>query len=235
MFKLNNTALTSSHYLSTNAAAQNIDYYDVLHIRKNAGRKEIKLAYYKLSKQFHPDINLEKGAEDKFKKIQEAYHILGDDRKKLEYDRQINEGYYKEYGSNSGTGSYSSSSSASDFKPGDFKKRTGSVYTGKTNIYDFDEYYREHYVKNRRTYTYQPHGSTFSSTNSDEELKNYWNRKEFSSAKESNFIDAKSFFIKLAVFNGILISFYFFINALKQKEKELVSQRKFMQRTNENR
>ncbi|HLG26974.1 MAG TPA: DnaJ domain-containing protein, partial [Paenisporosarcina sp.] len=63
------------------------DYYEVLGLMKSASKEEIKKAYRKLSKQFHPDINKEADAVDKFKEIAEAYEILSDDQKKSQYDQ----------------------------------------------------------------------------------------------------------------------------------------------------
>ncbi|MEA4820895.1 MAG: molecular chaperone DnaJ [Erysipelotrichales bacterium] len=67
--------------------AQKRDFYEVLEISKNATQDEIKKAYRKLAKKYHPDINKEPGAEEKFKEIQEAYDILSDDSKKQLYDQ----------------------------------------------------------------------------------------------------------------------------------------------------
>lgn len=58
------------------------DYYEVLGLSKGASKEEIKRAYKKLSKKYHPDINKEADAEDKFKEIAEAYEVLSDDQKK---------------------------------------------------------------------------------------------------------------------------------------------------------
>lgn len=63
------------------------DYYEVLGISKNASKDEIKSAYRKLAKQYHPDINKEPGAEEKFKEVQEAYDVLYDDNKRSTYDQ----------------------------------------------------------------------------------------------------------------------------------------------------
>jgi molecular chaperone DnaJ len=64
------------------------DYYNILGIGRDANETDIKKAYRKLSKEYHPDLNPEnKEAEEKFKDIAEAYSILSDKEKKLNYDR----------------------------------------------------------------------------------------------------------------------------------------------------
>ena len=65
----------------------NTEIYDTLGVSKGASQDEIKKAYRKLSKQYHPDVNQEAGAEEKYKKIQEAYETLGDEQKRASYDQ----------------------------------------------------------------------------------------------------------------------------------------------------
>ena len=63
------------------------DYYEVLGVSKTASEAELKSAFRKLAKQYHPDINKEANAEEKFKEIQEAYAILSDEGKRRQYDQ----------------------------------------------------------------------------------------------------------------------------------------------------
>ena len=64
------------------------DYYEVLGVRKDVDEKELKGAFRKLAKQYHPDANPgDKTAEHKFKEINEAYDVLKDPQKKAAYDR----------------------------------------------------------------------------------------------------------------------------------------------------
>lgn len=60
--------------------------YETLEVSENASEAEIKKAYRKLARQYHPDVNKEKGAEEKFKEINAAYEILSDKKKKAQYD-----------------------------------------------------------------------------------------------------------------------------------------------------
>ncbi len=63
------------------------DYYKILGVDKNASDEEIKRSFRKLAKQYHPDINKEPGAQEKFKEIGEAYSILSDPEKRRQYDQ----------------------------------------------------------------------------------------------------------------------------------------------------
>ena len=65
----------------------NNEYYDRLGVSKDASQDEIKRAYRKMSKKYHPDINKEPGAEEKYKEVQEAYETLSDDQKRAAYDQ----------------------------------------------------------------------------------------------------------------------------------------------------
>jgi len=63
------------------------DYYEVLGVHRGCTEEEIKAAYRRLAKQYHPDVNKEPGAEERFKEINEAYEVLSDPQKRAAYDR----------------------------------------------------------------------------------------------------------------------------------------------------
>lgn len=62
------------------------DYYETLGVPRNATAEQIRKAYRTLARKFHPDVNKDRGAEDKFKQINEAYEVLKDDEKRRRYD-----------------------------------------------------------------------------------------------------------------------------------------------------
>ena len=63
------------------------DYYETLGVTRAADADEIKLAYRKLARKYHPDVSKEKNAEEKFKEVQEAYEVLKDTEKRASYDQ----------------------------------------------------------------------------------------------------------------------------------------------------
>jgi DnaJ-class molecular chaperone len=63
------------------------DYYAVLGIPRTADAKQIKSAYRKLARKYHPDVNTDAGAEEQFKRVSEAYDVLSDTEKRAQYDR----------------------------------------------------------------------------------------------------------------------------------------------------
>lgn len=67
--------------------AEQRDYYEVLGVSRNASKDEIRKSYRRLAREYHPDINKDEGAEDRFKEINEAYEVLGDDEQRRIYDR----------------------------------------------------------------------------------------------------------------------------------------------------
>ena len=63
------------------------DYYEVLGVDKNASENDIKLAFRRLAKKYHPDVSKEPDAEEKFKEAQEAYAVLSDEKRRKQYDQ----------------------------------------------------------------------------------------------------------------------------------------------------
>lgn len=88
------------------------DYYEVLGVDKNADQSAIKKAYRKLAMKYHPDVNKEPGAEDKFKEINEAYEVLSDEEKRRNYDQF---GFAGVDGNFAGAGGFGQQGYAQDF------------------------------------------------------------------------------------------------------------------------
>jgi len=82
------------------------DYYQVLGVGRDADKKALKAAYRQLARKWHPDVNKESGAEERFKEISNAYEVLTDDNKKQIYDRYGEEGLKGGAGGMGGAGQY---------------------------------------------------------------------------------------------------------------------------------
>lgn len=102
------------------------DYYEVLGLQKGATQDEIKKAYRQLAKKYHPDVNKEAGAEEKFKEINEAYDTLSDEQKKARYDQFGHDDPTAGFGG--GTGGFSGFGGAGGF--GGFDDILNSFFGG---------------------------------------------------------------------------------------------------------
>lgn len=104
------------------------DYYEVLGVSREAADADIKRAYRKLSKQYHPDINKESGADEKFKEITEAYEVLSDSQKRAAYDQYGHAATDPNFGAGGGYGGYGGFGGG--FSGFDFDDILGSFFGG---------------------------------------------------------------------------------------------------------
>ncbi|XP_042497810.1 chaperone protein dnaJ A6, chloroplastic-like [Macadamia integrifolia] len=98
--QFNKKKLSSKHLSTVITAAA--DYYSTLGVPKSASVKEIKSAYRKLARQYHPDVNKQPGATEKFKEISTAYEVLSDDKKRAMYDQYGEAGIKNSVGGSAG-------------------------------------------------------------------------------------------------------------------------------------
>jgi curved DNA-binding protein len=123
------------------------DYYKMFGLERNATAKDIKKAYRKLARKYHPDINKEKSAEKNFKKVAEAYEVLKDPEKRKLYDhlgsewkngqdfKPPPEWKHQHFDSGADQGEFHNSNGFSDFFEALFKAKTGQQ--GRSNDFAY--------------------------------------------------------------------------------------------------
>jgi curved DNA-binding protein len=127
------------------------DYYKILSVEPEADSKTIKTAYRKLARKYHPDMNADKGAEDKFKEVAEAYEVLKDTKRRAEFDE------LRQYGSQSNQG----------FKPPpDWK----SGNAGQTDS-DFSEFFNSMFGGGSREFHHTNNEQAYSARGQDAEIE----------------------------------------------------------------
>ena len=123
------------------------DYYKMFGLERNATAKDIKKAYRKLARKYHPDINKEKTAEENFKKVTEAYEVLKDPEKRKLYDQLGDEWKngqdfkpppewkHQHFDTESDQGEFNNSKGFSDFFEALFRANTGQQ--GQSNDFAY--------------------------------------------------------------------------------------------------
>jgi len=153
-----NVKLCRSFAFATGTKRSATHYYDVLGISPKATQSQIKAAYYKMSKLYHPDMSADKIKDNHvmFTEINEAYEVLGNLQKRRMYDRGLgifNKGERRSSYGHSQEGPSHHKAQPSPFERGDRPPPP----TGRTSKYNFDEFYRHHYndIRERRNREYQ--------------------------------------------------------------------------------
>jgi DnaJ-class molecular chaperone len=127
------------------------DYYKTLGVSKNASEKEIKSAYRRLARQYHPDVNKDPKATDRFKQINEAYEVVSDPKKRSKYDQmgsdweriEREQEYARQYQSPAGAGAGSAG-------VGDFSDFFNTFFSGEGGFSGFEGFQGGRTVTQRR-------------------------------------------------------------------------------------
>ncbi len=106
------------------------DYYQILGVSRDASDADIKKSYRKLARLYHPDVNKEEGAEEKFKEINEAHEVLKDSEKRQAYDRFGSDWKHGNEFHTAGAGAGSYRGGGGGFSGGDFSDFFESIFGG---------------------------------------------------------------------------------------------------------
>jgi len=106
------------------------DYYQILGVPRDAAEADIKKAYRKLARQYHPDVNQDASAEDKFKEVNEAYEVLKDREKRQAYDRFGSDWKHGHEFAGAGAGGPGGFHTGGGFGGGDFSDFFESIFGG---------------------------------------------------------------------------------------------------------
>lgn len=121
------------------AGATKRDYYEVLGVPRNATQEEIKKAYRRLARQYHPDFNKDPQAQEKFKEINEAYQVLSDPEKRKLYDQY-------------GHAAFSAQGAPQDFTQEVVFTDIGDLFEDLLKGFGFEDIFRRATRSKRRTY-----------------------------------------------------------------------------------
>lgn len=119
------------------------DYYEVLGVEKTATQDEIKRAFRKLAKKYHPDVCKEENAEEKFKEVQEAYAVLSDENRRKQYDQFGHAAFSNGGASSGGFGGY-------DFSDFDFSDIFDNLFGSSFGGGGFSSFSRESRNRSRQ-------------------------------------------------------------------------------------
>ena len=170
-FVLNPALLTHKSYAAISYAFNaEKDYYKILGVSQGATQKEIKTAYYNLAKKYHPDVN--KGREELFKEIADAYSILGEESVRKEYDsiRRYSKG--TSFRNTQSSHFYRQRNTRTSYRTGQNR------YTRYTNNNFYDQDYEEKQEHYEQYYNYYGESRKQRSREEQEEemLRNYFRR-----------------------------------------------------------
>lgn len=162
-----------------------LNYYDVLEVSPHASQNQIKAAYYRLSKKYHPDVATASSSE-KFANLSAAYEVLSNPRNRRQYDNEV---MGRQGSRGIGTGG-SGLSGSDDYPPedielmrfirrrGSFRDRSGQQWSGPRGrpMFDFDEFYRQHYGESMR----QAHQDKMENKEANSKTDPYAQRRDYS-------------------------------------------------------